>query len=186
MVASQGLLHERYGGVVPEMASRRHLELMDAVTADALERAGASLDDLGSGGGDPRTGPDRRAARGGVERPRRWPPCAGCRSRPVDHLHGHVVAGHAAPGSDRAAVSCAWWPAAAIPSSHASTSRRRYRILGQTLDDAAGEAFDKGARLLGLGYPGGPRSIAWRARATPTRSTSRARSRASSTSASAA
>ena len=54
-ISSQGLLHARYGGVVPEVASRRHLELVDAVTADALEtRRASALDDVGVGGGDPR------------------------------------------------------------------------------------------------------------------------------------
>ena len=74
---------------------------------------------------------------------------------PVDHLHGHVVASTLRP-TRSSRPTCAWWPAAATRSSHEWTSPADYSILGQTLDDAAGEAFDKGARILGLGYPGGP------------------------------
>ena len=66
VISSQGLLHERYGGVVPEVASRRHLELVDAVTADALERAGDRARRRGAGGRHARPGPDRRAAGGAV------------------------------------------------------------------------------------------------------------------------
>ena len=78
VIASQGLLHARYGGVVPEIASRRHLELVDAVTADALERAGARLDDVETRRRDAGPGPDRRAARGAVvgEGARRLAPAA--------------------------------------------------------------------------------------------------------------
>ena len=154
VVASQGLLHERYGGVVPEIASRRHLELVDAVTSDALERAGTTLDEI-----------DRVAVtRGpgligallvGFSSAKALAAARGLPLVPVDHLHGHVVASTLEP--DRVGL-----PYLSLVASGGHTFLARvdepssYRILGQTLDDAAGEAFDKGARLLGLGYPGGP------------------------------
>jgi len=154
VVASQGLLHARYGGVVPEIASRRHLELIDAVISDAFEEAGASLDDV-----------DRVAVTSGpgligallvgvstakaLAAARRLP------LTPVDHLHGHVLASTLDDGPVEP-------PFLSLVASGGHTFVARvddlsaYEILGSTLDDAAGEAFDKGARLLGLGYPGGP------------------------------
>ena len=91
VIASQGLLHARYGGVVPEIASRHHLELVDAVTADALERAGARLDDVDTVAvtrgpgliGALLVGVSSAKA---IAATRRLPLV------PVDHLHGHVVA----------------------------------------------------------------------------------------------
>jgi N6-L-threonylcarbamoyladenine synthase len=154
VIASQGLLHARYGGVVPEIASRHHLELMDAVTADALERAGARLDSIGTVAvthgpgliGALLVGLSSAKALAGV---RRLP------LTPVDHLHGHVVASTLAEDPVEPPYLC-------LVASGGHTFLARvddpagYKVLGQTLDDAAGEAFDKGARLLGLGYPGGP------------------------------
>ncbi|HEY6779001.1 MAG TPA: tRNA (adenosine(37)-N6)-threonylcarbamoyltransferase complex transferase subunit TsaD [Thermoleophilaceae bacterium] len=154
VIASQGLLHARYGGVVPEIASRHHLELIDAVTRDALERAGAGFDEIetvavtrGPGLiGALLVGLSSAKALAAV---RRLPLV------PVDHLHGHVVAGTLGPEPIDP-------PYLALIASGGHTFLARvddpaaYTVLGQTLDDAAGEAFDKGARLLGLGYPGGP------------------------------
>ena len=154
VISSQGLLHSRYGGVVPEVASRRHLELIDAVTADALESVGASLDDV------------KRVAvtRGpgligallvGVSYAKAMAATRKLPLAPVDHLHGHVTASTLGEDPVQAPYLC-------LVASGGHTFLARvdepgsYRILGQTLDDAAGEAFDKGARLLGLGYPGGP------------------------------
>ena len=154
VIASQGLLHSRYGGVVPEIASRHHLELIDAVTADALERGGTALDEVetvavtrGPGLiGALLVGVSSAKALAAV---RRLPLV------PVDHLHGHVVA--STLGAEPIEP-----PYHALVASGGHTFIARvddpstYDVLGQTLDDAAGEAFDKGARLLGLGYPGGP------------------------------
>jgi len=154
VIASQGLLHARYGGVVPEIASRHHLELVDAVTADALERAGARLDDIDTVAvtrgpgliGALLVGVSSAKA---IAATRRLPLV------PVDHLHGHVVA--STLGDDPVEP-----PYLCLVASGGHTFLARvedpsgYEVLGQTLDDAAGEAFDKGARLLGLGYPGGP------------------------------
>jgi N6-L-threonylcarbamoyladenine synthase len=154
VIASQGLLHARYGGVVPEIASRHHLELVDAVTADALERAGTRLDGIDTVAVT--RGPGLIGALlVGVSSAKA---IAATRRRPlvpVDHLHGHVVA--ATLGDDPIEP-----PYLCLVASGGHTFLARvddpasYDVLGQTLDDAAGEAFDKGARLLGLGYPGGP------------------------------
>jgi N6-L-threonylcarbamoyladenine synthase len=154
VVASQGLLHARYGGVVPEVAARRHLELVDAVTADALERAGATLDDVDSVAVT--SGPGLIGAllvglssAKALAAARRLPLTG------VDHLHGHVVASTLGPEPIEVPYLCL-----VASGGHTFLARvddpASYEILGQTLDDAAGEAFDKGARLLGLGYPGGP------------------------------
>jgi N6-L-threonylcarbamoyladenine synthase len=154
VIASQGLLHARYGGVVPEIASRRHLELVDAVVADALERAGARLDDVetvavthGPGLiGALLVGLSSAKA---LAATRRLPLV------PVDHLHGHVTASKLGPEPIETPYLCL-----VASGGHTFLARvddpASYTVLGQTLDDAAGEAFDKGARLLGLGYPGGP------------------------------
>jgi N6-L-threonylcarbamoyladenine synthase len=154
VVASQGLLHARYGGVVPEVASRRHLELVDAVTADALERAGASLDEVDTVAVT--RGPGLIGALlVGVSSAKALAAARRLPLVPVDHLHGHVVASTLGPGA-------IWAPYLCLVASGGHTFLARvddpaeYRLLGQTLDDAAGEAFDKGARLLGLPYPGGP------------------------------
>ena len=153
-IASQGLLHERYGGVVPEIASRRHLELVDAVTADALESAGVALADVGTVAvtrgpgliGALLVGVSSAKA---LAAARRLPLAA------VDHLHGHVVASTLRPDPIEPPYLCL-----VASGGHTFIARvddpRSYTVLGSTLDDAAGEAFDKGARLLGLGYPGGP------------------------------
>jgi N6-L-threonylcarbamoyladenine synthase len=154
VIASQGLLHARYGGVVPEIASRHHLELIDAVTEDALERAGTGFDRIDTVAvtrgpgliGALLVGLSSAKALAAV---RRLPLV------PVDHLHGHVVA--STLGSEPIEP-----PYLVLVASGGHTFLGRvddpaaYTVLGQTLDDAAGEAFDKGARLLGLGYPGGP------------------------------
>ncbi len=154
VIASQGLLHSRYGGVVPEIASRHHLELVDAVTGDALETGGTSLDEIDTVAvtrgpgliGALLVGLSSAKALAAV---RRLPLV------PVDHLHGHVVASTLLPDPVEPPYLCL-----VASGGHTFLARvddpSEYRVLGQTLDDAAGEAFDKGARLLDLGYPGGP------------------------------
>ncbi len=154
VVASQGLLHERYGGVVPEIASRRHLELIDAVVDDALERAGASLDEASFVAVT--RGPGLIGALlVGVSSAKALAAARGLPLAPVDHLAGHVLASTLGERPIEPPFLC-------LVASGGHTFLARvdeppaYAVLGQTLDDAAGEAFDKGARLLGLGYPGGP------------------------------
>ena len=154
VIASQGLLHARYGGVVPEIASRRHLELIDAVLDDALERAACSIDDVDTVAVTRSPGLIGALLVGvsvakAIAAVRRLPLV------PVDHLHGHVMASTLGPEPIEPPFLClvasgghTFVAAVEEPGS--------YRVLGQTLDDAAGEAFDKGGRLLGLPYPGGP------------------------------
>ena len=152
VISSQGV-HDRYGGVVPEVASRHHLELVNAVVDDALRQAGAGLDDVEVVAVT--RGPGLVGAllvgvqtAKGLAAARRLPLAA------VDHLHGHVAANFLAPPFDP--------PFLCLIASGGHTllcrveDEARYEVLGRTLDDAAGEAFDKGARMLGLGYPGGP------------------------------
>ena len=141
---------------MPEIASRQHLEVVDSVVDDALERAGATLDDVEEVAVTRGPGPDRRAAGRASRARRRWPRRArlplvagGPPARPRDGL-----ACSATTRSSRR-TSCL-----VASGGHTFLARvddpSEYRVLGETLDDAAGEAFDKGARLLGLGYPGGP------------------------------
>ncbi len=156
VISSQGV-HDRFGGVVPEIASRHHLELVNAVVDDALQTAGATLADL-----------DRIAVTQGpglvgallvgvatakaLAAARRLP------LAPVDHLQGHVAANYLHTDAGAPFEP----PFLCLIASGGHTLLRRVDdhatsvTLGRTLDDAAGEAFDKGARLLGLGYPGGP------------------------------
>jgi N6-L-threonylcarbamoyladenine synthase len=154
VVASQGLLHARYGGVVPEVASRRHLEVVDAVVSDALEQAGAGLEDVSSVAVT--RGPGLIGALlVGVSTAKALAATRGLPLTPVDHLHGHVVASTLGPEPIEPPYLCL-----VASGGHTFLARvdepSAYTVLGQTLDDAAGEAFDKGARLLELGYPGGP------------------------------
>ncbi len=153
VVSSQGV-HAKFGGVVPEIASRHHLELVNAVVDDALERAGATLDDaelvaVTQGPGLVGALLVGVATAKALAAARRLP------LAPVDHLQGHVAANFLEPEPIEPPFTC-------LIASGGHTLLTRvtghsgYELLGQTLDDAAGEAFDKGARLLGLGYPGGP------------------------------
>jgi N6-L-threonylcarbamoyladenine synthase len=152
VISSQGV-HDRYGGVVPEVASRHHLELVNTVVDDALRQAGAGLDDVDLVAVT--RGPGLVGAllvgvqtAKGLAAARRLP------LTPVDHLHGHVAANFLAPPFEP--------PFLCLIASGGHTllcrvdDEARFEVLGRTLDDAAGEAFDKGARMLGLGYPGGP------------------------------
>ncbi|MBA3299828.1 MAG: tRNA (adenosine(37)-N6)-threonylcarbamoyltransferase complex transferase subunit TsaD [Thermoleophilaceae bacterium] len=153
-IASQGLLHARYGGVVPEVASRRHLEVIDAVTADALEAAGITLADVDTVAVT--RGPGLIGALlVGVSSAKALAAARGLPLVPVDHLHGHVVSATLGPDPIEPPYLCL-----VASGGHTFIGRvedpAHYTVLGETLDDAAGEAFDKGARLLGLGYPGGP------------------------------
>jgi N6-L-threonylcarbamoyladenine synthase len=154
VVASQGLLHAEYGGVVPEIASRRHLELVDAVLEDALEKAGTGLDAVERVAVT--NGPGLIGALlVGLSAAKGLAAARGLPLTPVDHLLGHVLASTLGdepiePPFGVLVASGGHTFLAHVDDPHG------YRRLGSTLDDAAGEAFDKGARILGLGYPGGP------------------------------
>ena len=154
VVSSQARFHQEYGGVVPEVASRHHLELVNAVIDAALDEGGTELGELDAVAvtqgpgliGALLVGVSSAKA---VASARRLPLI------PVDHLHGHVAANFLEPEPLDPPFLC-------LIASGGHTllagvrARDSFEVLGQTLDDAAGEAFDKGARLLGLGYPGGP------------------------------
>src|SRR5881397_1882460 len=153
VVASQAELHAKYGGVVPEVASRRHLELISPVVAEALEQAGGTLDDVDrvavtQGPGLIGALLVGLAAAKALAWSRRLP------LHPVDHLDGHIASLYLQPDPVEPPFVC-------LLASGGHTmlvdvrSHTEQHLLGTTLDDAAGEAFDKGARLLGLGYPGG-------------------------------
>jgi len=153
-ISSQAAAHARFGGVVPEIASRHHLELAVPVVEAALAEAGASLDDVEAVAVT--AGPGLIGAllvgvstAKAIAAPRRLPLV------PVDHLQGHVAANFLEPEPLEPPFLCLL-----ASGGHtllaAVRDRAGHEILGQTLDDAAGEAFDKVARLLGLGYPGGP------------------------------
>jgi N6-L-threonylcarbamoyladenine synthase len=153
VVSSQGV-HDRFGGVVPEWASRHHLELVNAVVDDALARAGIGLDDVELIGVTQGPGLVGALLVGvatvkGLAAARRLP------LAPVDHLQGHVAANFLAPDPFAPPFVCLLASGGHTLLARV-TAHDGYDTLGQTLDDAAGEAFDKGARMLGLGFPGGP------------------------------
>jgi N6-L-threonylcarbamoyladenine synthase len=154
VISSQAAAHERFGGVVPEVASRHHLELIGPVVEAALADAGATIDDAdaiavtrGPGMvGALLVGMTTAKSLAAAKRK----PLAG-----VDHLQGHVAANFLEPEPLDPPFLC-------LVASGGHTllagvrDRSSFEVLGRTLDDAAGEALDKGARLLGLPYPGGP------------------------------
>jgi N6-L-threonylcarbamoyladenine synthase len=153
VVSSQADLHAQYGGVVPEVASRRHLELVGPVVREALGEADVTLDDIDKvavtqGPGLVGALLVGLAAAKAIAWSRRLP------LAPVDHLRGHVASLYLEPDPVEPPFLC-------LLASGGHTLLLDVRgyddehVLGTTLDDAAGEAFDKGARLLGLGYPGG-------------------------------
>ncbi|HYY32899.1 MAG TPA: tRNA (adenosine(37)-N6)-threonylcarbamoyltransferase complex transferase subunit TsaD [Gaiellaceae bacterium] len=153
IVASQAELHARYGGVVPEVASRRHLELVAPVVSEALVTAGTELDEID--GVAVTRGPGLIGALlVGISAAKALAWARGLPLAPVDHLHGHVASLYLEPQPLEP-------PFVALLASGGHTlllevrDKGGYEVIGTTLDDAAGEAFDKGARLLGLGYPGG-------------------------------
>ncbi|MDP9231471.1 MAG: tRNA (adenosine(37)-N6)-threonylcarbamoyltransferase complex transferase subunit TsaD, partial [Actinomycetota bacterium] len=153
VVSSQADLHARFGGVVPEVASRRHLELVLPVVREALAEAGASLDDVETVAVT--QGPGLIGALlVGLSAAKALAWARGLPLVPVNHLHGHVASLYLEPEPLEPPFLC-------LLASGGHTmlvdvqERGAFRPIGTTLDDAAGEAFDKGARLLGLGYPGG-------------------------------
>jgi N6-L-threonylcarbamoyladenine synthase len=175
VISSQGV-HDRFGGVVPEIASRHHLELVNLVVRQALDGAGATLEDVGLVAATQGPGLVGALLVGlssakAIAAARELPFAA------VDHLQGHVASnflfppepgeqaqggGQAQGGEPAQGGGRAFEPpflCLIASGGHTLLTRVRehegYEVLGCTLDDAAGEAFDKGARMLGLGYPGG-------------------------------
>jgi N6-L-threonylcarbamoyladenine synthase len=154
LISSQHAAHEGFGGVVPEVAARHHLELATPVVEAALEQAGVTLDEIDAVAAT--AGPGLIGAllvgistAKAIAAARRLPLI------PVNHLQGHVAANFLEPEPLEPPFLCL-----VASGGHTLLAGVRdhegYELLGQTLDDAAGEAFDKSARLLGLGFPGGP------------------------------
>jgi N6-L-threonylcarbamoyladenine synthase len=153
-VVSSQLVHDRFGGVVPEIASRHHLELVNVVVDEALAAAGITLDDVGTVAVT--QGPGLVGALlVGVATGKALASARRLPLAPVDHLQGHVAANFLEPDPFEPPFLCLIASGGHTLLVHVE-DREGYTTLGGTLDDAAGEAFDKGARLLGLGYPGGP------------------------------
>lgn len=153
IVASQAELHASYGGVVPEIASRRHLELIGPVIREALAEGGVGLGEIDRVGVT--RGPGLIGALlVGLSAGKAIAWSRGIPLVPVDHLQGHVASLYLGPTPVEPPFVCllASGGHTLLLAVHRHGSFER---LGTTLDDAAGEAFDKGARLLGLPYPGG-------------------------------
>ncbi|MEQ1791339.1 MAG: tRNA (adenosine(37)-N6)-threonylcarbamoyltransferase complex transferase subunit TsaD, partial [Nitrospiraceae bacterium] len=154
IITSQHAVHQRFGGVVPELASRAHIESIEAVSAEALQQAGLVWTDLS--GIAVTQGPGLAGALlVGVNYAKALAYALSIPVVGVSHLEGHIAS--------------AWLQDPAFPlpcvvlvvsGGHTHLYFRetggRHRLLGATKDDAAGEAFDKGAQMLGLDYPGGP------------------------------
>ncbi len=159
VIASQMDLHETHGGVVPELAARAHIQAIVPVVERALDEAGVSrteIDAIGVTNGPGLAGSllvgvnFAKALAYALDRP----------LVPVNHLEAHVAANWLRNQGERPSPPALPAVCLLVSGGHTELIRierpGRYELLGQTLDDAAGEAFDKGARLLGLGYPGGP------------------------------
>jgi N6-L-threonylcarbamoyladenine synthase len=161
VVKSQVELHAPYGGVVPELASRDHARAIVPVIREALERAGASVDSIDGVAVTSRPGL-AGALLVGLQAAKGLAWGAGKPLVAVDHLVGHILAVFLKRGGVE--ISLPVFPFVALLASGGHTAIYRVdtpalsgiRELGATRDDAAGEAFDKVAKLLGLGYPGGP------------------------------
>jgi len=153
-VHSQVAMHEAYGGVVPELASRDHLRRLVPLSRDVLARAGRRIEDLGTVAYT--EGPGLAGALlAGAAFARSLAHALGVPAFGIHHLEGHLL-------SPLLSARAPKFPFVALLVSGGHTQLMRvhgighYELLGETQDDAAGEAFDKTAKLLGLGYPGGP------------------------------
>jgi len=164
-VISSQRVHDRFGGIVPEIASRQHLQLVNLVVEDALTKAGVALDDVDLVAATQGSGLVG-ALLVGLSTAKALAAARELPFAPVDHLQGHVAANFLSPPAD-AQAEAVGWPSFELPflcliasGGHTLLAHVReldgFEVVGRTLDDAAGEAFDKGARMLGLGYPGGP------------------------------
>ena len=158
VIASQVEMHARYGGVVPEVASRQHVLEMVPVLEESLGRAGldwSGLDAIAVTNGPGLAG----ALLVGVNTAKSLALATGLPLMGVNHLEGHVYANWLEDADPEAECG---FPLMCLIASGGHTDlllmegHGRYSLLGRTRDDAAGEAFDKAARVLGLGFPGGP------------------------------
>lgn len=154
VVSSQIDIHQHFGGVVPEVASRRHVELMLPTVQKALDDAGCALSDIDCIGVINRPGLIG-ALIVGVATAKTIAYTANLPLVPVHHLEAHIYANWLVSSEIKFPVVCL-----VVSGGHTDlilmTDHGKYEILARTRDDAAGEAFDKCARAMGLGYPGGP------------------------------
>ncbi len=155
VISSQIDIHTLYGGVVPEIASRSHMERIDQVITKALEEAGMTLDDLDAIGVT--YGPGLVGALlVGVAEAKAISFASGLPLIGVHHIEGHICANYIENPDLEPPFACL-----VVSGGHTHLVMVKdygeYEILGHTRDDAAGEAFDKVARAIGLGYPGGPK-----------------------------
>lgn len=154
VIASQIELHALYGGVVPEIASRMHVEALDPLAREALSRASLSMEEIDAVAVT--YGPGLVGALlTGVSWAKAFAYARNLPLIPVNHIEGHVSANYLAHEDLEPPFTCL---VASGGHSHIVAVERygAYRLLGRTMDDAAGEAFDKVARVLGIPYPGGP------------------------------
>ena len=155
VISSQIDIHTLYGGVVPEIASRKHIESIVGVVRKALSDAALSMDDIDAVGvtyGPGLVGP----LLVGVSYAKAFAYATGKPLVGVHHIEGHICANYIEDPSLEPPFLCL-----VVSGGHTHlvkvTDHTRFEILGRTMDDAAGEAFDKVARAIGLGYPGGPK-----------------------------
>jgi N6-L-threonylcarbamoyladenine synthase len=154
LLSSQHDIHGRYGGVVPELASRAHVERLNPLMEDALREAGMAWKDVDAVAVT--RGPGLVGALlVGLATAKTVALALDVPLVAVNHLEGHIYANVLEHGPPQLPYVCLLVSGGHTMLVHV-TEEHRYRILGQTVDDAAGEAFDKVARFLGLGYPGGP------------------------------
>ena len=158
VILSQTDLHGPYGGVVPEIASRSHVKTLPAVVSEAVSDAG--VDWSGLTGVAATYGPGLASSLlVGISAARALAFRLGIPVHGVNHLEAHIYSVFVSDGTPSFEDACPFI-ALIVSGGHTSlvrvTGPGAYRLIGQTIDDAAGEAFDKGANLLGLGYPGGP------------------------------
>ena len=154
VVQSQVKLHQKFGGVVPEVASRKHIETIYAVVDEAFATAGLGYEDIAAVAVTNRPGLIG-ALLVGVSFAKAFAYSINKPIIAVNHLHGHIYANFLEKPDIELPCICL-----VVSGGHTSLvympSRQEYRVIGETRDDAAGEAFDKVARFLGLSYPGGP------------------------------
>ncbi|MFI5359906.1 MAG: tRNA (adenosine(37)-N6)-threonylcarbamoyltransferase complex transferase subunit TsaD [Halanaerobiales bacterium] len=154
VVASQVELHKKYGGVVPEIASRKHLELINPVISEALHQAGVEFGELDAVAAT--YGPGLVGSLlVGLTAAKTLAYALQVPFIGINHIVGHIYANFISNNEIQAPVLCL-----TVSGGHSDLlyfeELGSYELLGSTRDDAAGEAFDKIARVLGLGYPGGP------------------------------